>query len=127
MKAEFSNAHLVAYGENFQNNYSPAHAYYINMNPFSQIQICITGDPQYILDKLKKITDEMEFKIKNGEPNKPNEGMLVTTNGYISEVMIPVWNNKVDESVDIDNLVNCEKDVQKYAEAIITELTQVVG
>jgi len=107
MKVEFDNAHLVAYGKEFINN-CPSVAYNCNSNifPLSQIQICITGDANFILNKLKKIIDEMEFEIKYGELNKPNEGILAINKGYFSEVIVPVWDNKVDESVDFDSLVD---------------------
>jgi len=127
MKAEFNNGHLVAYGEKFY-KYTPPHAYYCDPGryPLSQIQVCITGDPKYILDKLKKITDEMEFEIKNGELNKPNEGILAATEGYTSEVIVPVWNNKVDESVDLDLLYEEPKEFEE-SEGIQQELVNVAG
>jgi hypothetical protein len=106
MKVEFDNTHLIAYGEEFEGNKN-SYAYYFDpsKHPMSQVQICLTGEPQFILDKLKKIVVEMEFE---GKINKPTQGVIIHNNGYVSEVITPVWKGKIDSDVQIpDNPAEC--------------------
>ena len=105
MKVNFDNTHLVGYGKEYEfyaNSY--AYGYVYDKHPMSQIQICITGDPKFILDKLKKVISEMEHQMlldKEGNeiPNKPSQGIIVHNNAYVSEIITPVWNGKFDEDV----------------------------
>lgn len=109
MKVEFDNTHLVAYGKDFENcanQYS--YGFIREEHPLSQLQICLTGDPKFILDKLKKVIIEMEHDLKEGqEPNKPSQGVIVHHKAYVSEVITPVWNNKIDpETIIPANPIN---------------------
>lgn len=109
MKVEFDNTHLVAYGKEFHkcaNEFS--YGFIPKVHLLSQLQICLTGDPKFILDKLKKVIIEMEHDLKEGqEPNKPSQGVIVHNTAYVSEVITPVWNNKIDpETIIPDNPIN---------------------
>lgn len=68
--------------------------------PLSQLAVCITGTPEYILDKLKKMVSELE---NNG---KPLQGQIVTREGFCSEVITPTWNitpEKEEEEIKAKN------------------------
>jgi hypothetical protein len=66
--------------------------------------VCITGTPEYILDKLKKMVSEIE------ERGKPLQGQIVTREGFSSEVITPVWNIVPKQKDDVvkKSIVNVE-------------------
>jgi len=109
MKVEFDNTHLIAYGEEFKGNKNSYSYYYDpSKHPMSQIQICLTGEPQFILNKLKKIVTEMEFEAQGNKLNKPSQGVIIDNNGCVAEVITPVWKGKIDSDVQIpDNPAAC--------------------
>ena len=94
MEIQFDNHHLVATGNS--SHLSPySYAHDRNMK-LSQLAVCVTGTPEYILDKLKKMVSELE------ELGKPLQGQIVTREGFFSEVITPAWHitpEKTDEII----------------------------
>ena len=94
MEIIFDDHHKVAQGD--RSKLSP-YSYCFDYNlKLSQLAVCITGTPAYILDKLKKMVAELE------EGGKPLQGQIVTREGFSAEVITPVWNvvPKEEEPVD---------------------------
>ena len=90
MRVNFDNAHLLAYGRQYENFASP-YAYSWKKTPvFSQLVACISGTPEYILEKLKKMVSEME-----GEVGKPIQGTMVTNSGNTTEIITPIWAGEI--------------------------------
>lgn len=84
MEIIFDDHHKIVHGD--RNKLSPySYCYDYNLK-LSQLAVCITGTPAYILDKLKKMVSELE------EMGKPLQGQIVTREGFSSEVITPVWN-----------------------------------
>jgi hypothetical protein len=84
MEIIFDDHHKVAQGDRTKlSPYSYCYDYNLKL---SQLAVCITGTPEYILDKLKKMVSEIE------ERGKPLQGQIVTREGFSSEVITPVWN-----------------------------------
>lgn len=87
MVVEFSDQHKIAFDPKDGSVLSPyAYGYHNRTKIFSQLSVCITGTPEFIKNKLKKMLSEME-----GEAAKPAQGQLVTTSGDICEVITNVW------------------------------------
>ena len=94
MEIIFDDHHKVAQGDRTKlSPYSYCYDYNLKL---SQLAVCITGTPEYILDKLKKMVSEIE------ERGKPLQGQIVTREGFSSEVITPVWNivPKQEQTVD---------------------------
>jgi hypothetical protein len=84
MEIIFDDHHKIAHGD--RTKLSP-YSYCVDYNlKLSQLVVCITGTPAYILDKLKKMVAELE------EGGKPLQGQIVTREGFSAEVITPVWN-----------------------------------
>lgn len=115
MKVEFDNSHLAIYGEKFAEKFASSYAYYLNSDNtmqelnMSQVQICVTGTPEFILKKLEKVISEMKNGVDNENFNKPSQGVIVHNKGYVSEVITPVWNGKLDESALMPNISEIQK------------------
>ena len=93
MVVEFNRAHEVAHGD--YDAASPYSNLWRKNLVFSQLAVCITGTPEYILEKLKKMVSEME-----GEDGKPTQGQLVTNNCFTIEVITPVWDGEILKSME---------------------------
>jgi len=98
MEVKFDNSHLAAYGKKYDRFKSP-YAYYHRNATLSQIQVCITGKPEYILEKLKKMVNEMEADLK-----RPAQGTTVGQNGDITEVLVPVWDGKLMDGYELPEM-----------------------
>jgi len=55
----------------------------------SQLALCLTGSPSFILDKLKEITEQIE----NGPDKKPAQGQIVGSYGS-THVVTPIWRHE---------------------------------
>lgn len=90
MEVKFNDNHLIAYGEQNSGKASPYAYAYDRRKKLSQVAICITGSPEYILEKLKKMVVEME-----GDAKKPVQGVMVHHTGSMCEVQTPVWEGEI--------------------------------
>jgi hypothetical protein len=102
MEIIFDDHHKVAQGDRTKlSPYSYCYDYNLKL---SQLAVCITGTPEYILDKLKKMVSEIE------ERGKPLQGQIVTREGFSSEVITPVWNIVPKQKDDVvkKSIVNVE-------------------
>ena len=130
MRINFNKSHLVAFGKSFENYASPYSHIWNRKTDFSQLAVCITGTPEYILEKLKKMVSEME-----GEVGKPIQGQSVTNSGNTAEVITPVWEGEVfktpeelnpPDASDDDSILDLpEEEAAPLTE--ITVLAQTVG
>lgn len=108
MKVEFDKAHLVAYGKEFENEaHSCAYRRWDDDESkplkLSQLQVCLTGSPEFILQKLQKIISEMQYNSENGL-NKPKEGSIVTKDFHVADIIVPVWEGEISDEFDIKEL-----------------------
>jgi hypothetical protein len=108
MKVEFDKAHLVAYGKEFENDNQHDCAFrrwddVDNPLNLSQLQICLTGSPEFILQKLQKIVSEMQHNADENL-NKPKEGSIVTRDFYVADIIVPVWEGEISDEFDIKEL-----------------------
>ena len=84
MKIQFSRDHNSAHTRSNSNPYTNHR--YLN----SQLAVCISGTPELIIQKLRKIADEIE----KGEDRKPIQGIVVSER-CLSEVLTPIWDGVV--------------------------------
>ena len=98
MIVKFDKAHLFAHGKKYEDFASP-YAYAWKKTPvFSQLAVCITGPPEYILEKLKKMVSEMESE------GKPLQGTMVTNSGNTTEIITPIWAGEILKTPEDLNL-----------------------
>ena len=90
MRIKFNNHHLVAYGKQYSEFESQYAHSWKRTAVFSQLAVCISGTPEYILEKLKKMVSEME-----GEAGKPIQGTMITNVGNIAEIITPIWAGEI--------------------------------
>ena len=90
MRIKFNNHHLVAFGKQYSEFESQYAHSWKRTAVFSQLAVCISGTPEYILEKLKKMVSEME-----GEAGKPIQGTMITNVGNIAEIITPIWAGEI--------------------------------
>ena len=108
MKVEFDKSHLVAYGKEFEDNAHGCAFRRFNEDEskplnLSQLQVCLTGSPEFILQKLQKIISEMQYNSAESL-NKPKEGSFITKNFYVADIIVPVWHGKISDDFDITTI-----------------------
>jgi hypothetical protein len=55
----------------------------------SQLVMCLTGNPQFILEKLEEIVEQ----IKNGPDKKPVQSQIQGSYGH-THVITPIWKHE---------------------------------
>ena len=118
MNIEFSDQHKIAYDPKDPSVLSSfAYAYNNRTKVFSQLSVCITGTPEFIKNKLRKMLAEME-----AEAGKPAQGQVITTTGDLCEVITNVWNGIM---VNSDNIDKCGDKVEVEAELAVPAANDV--